>query len=96
VAIADVNASLLAEVEGEIKEIQKNLAPDVAKAAATHTDDPTTAASSGPEVPTLLVVPTDVSVLDEVVRLRDRVYETWGEVGSGRAPGLLGAQWGAH
>jgi hypothetical protein len=28
----------------------------------------------------VLVVPTDVSKLDEVVRLRDKVYETWGEV----------------
>lgn len=27
-----------------------------------------------------LVVPTDVSKLDDVVRLRDRVYEAWGEV----------------
>ncbi|GBE85091.1 Short chain dehydrogenase andI [Sparassis crispa] len=29
----------------------------------------------------VLVVPTDVSKLDQVVRLRDRVYEAWGEVG---------------
>lgn len=28
----------------------------------------------------VLVVPTDVSKLDEVVRLRDKVYEQWGEV----------------
>ncbi|KAG5353898.1 hypothetical protein C0989_000141 [Termitomyces sp. Mn162] len=28
----------------------------------------------------VLVVPTDVSQLNQVVRLRDRVYETWGEV----------------
>ena len=28
----------------------------------------------------VLNVPTDVSKLDEVVRLRDRVYEAWGEV----------------
>ncbi|KAI0072034.1 NAD-P-binding protein, partial [Panus rudis PR-1116 ss-1] len=28
----------------------------------------------------VLAVPTDVSKLDEVVRLRDRVYEAWGEV----------------
>jgi NAD(P)-dependent dehydrogenase (short-subunit alcohol dehydrogenase family) len=28
----------------------------------------------------LLVVPTDVSQLDEVVRLKDKVYEAWGEV----------------
>ncbi|KAF8158474.1 hypothetical protein B0H34DRAFT_656026 [Crassisporium funariophilum] len=28
----------------------------------------------------VLVVPTDVAKLDEVVRLRDRVYEAWGEV----------------
>ncbi|KAI0952941.1 hypothetical protein AcW1_007291 [Taiwanofungus camphoratus] len=29
----------------------------------------------------VLVVPTDVSKLDDVVRLRDKVYEAWGEVG---------------
>lgn len=28
----------------------------------------------------VLAVPTDVSKLEEVVRLRDRVYEAWGEV----------------
>lgn len=31
-------------------------------------------------VSNVLVVPTDVSKLDEVVRLRDKVYEVWGEV----------------
>ena len=29
----------------------------------------------------VLAVPTDVSRLEEVVRLRERVYEAWGEVG---------------
>lgn len=28
----------------------------------------------------VLVIPTDVSKLEEVVKLRDRVYEAWGEV----------------
>jgi hypothetical protein len=28
----------------------------------------------------VLVVPTDVAKLEEVVRLRDKVYEAWGEV----------------
>lgn len=28
----------------------------------------------------VLVVPTNVSKLDDVVRLRDKVYEAWGEV----------------
>jgi hypothetical protein len=28
----------------------------------------------------VLAVPTDVSKIDDVVRLRDKVYETWGEV----------------
>jgi hypothetical protein len=28
----------------------------------------------------VLVVPTDVSNLEQVVKLRDRVYEAWGEV----------------
>jgi hypothetical protein len=28
----------------------------------------------------VLVIPTDVSNIDDVVRLRDRVYEAWGEV----------------
>ena len=36
----------------------------------------------------VLVVPADVSKLDEVVRLRDRVYEAWGEV----RPALLRAR----
>ncbi len=30
--------------------------------------------------PNVLVIPTDVSKLDEVVHLRDKVYEHWGEV----------------
>jgi hypothetical protein len=30
----------------------------------------------------VLVIPTDVSKLDEVHNLRDRVYEAWGEVRS--------------
>jgi hypothetical protein len=30
----------------------------------------------------VMVVPTDVTKLDQVVKLRDRVYEAWGEVGS--------------
>ena len=28
----------------------------------------------------MLVIPTDVTDLQQVVRLRDRVYEAWGEV----------------
>lgn len=28
----------------------------------------------------ILIVPTDVSKLEDVVRLKDKVYETWGEV----------------
>lgn len=28
----------------------------------------------------VLVIPTDVSNIDDVVRLRDKVYEAWGEV----------------
>ena len=28
----------------------------------------------------LITLPTDVSQLDQVERLRDRVYEAWGEV----------------
>jgi NAD(P)-dependent dehydrogenase (short-subunit alcohol dehydrogenase family) len=31
----------------------------------------------------VLVIPTDVSKLDQVVKLRDRVYEAWGEVRTG-------------
>jgi hypothetical protein len=29
----------------------------------------------------VLIIPTDVSKLDQVVRLKDKVYDTWGEVG---------------
>lgn len=32
----------------------------------------------------VLVIPTDVSKLDEVVSFRDKVYENWGEVRSSR------------
>ena len=28
----------------------------------------------------IMIIPTDVSKLEEVVRLRDKVYEAWGEV----------------
>lgn len=28
----------------------------------------------------VLAIPTDVSNIDDVVRLRDKVYEAWGEV----------------
>jgi len=44
----------------------------------------------------VLVVPTDVSKLDDVVRLRDRVYEAWGEVGlllNNAGIGPLGKSW---
>lgn len=42
----------------------------------------------------VLVVPTDVSKIEDVVRLRDRVYEAWGEVsaragGAGAGDGVL-------
>ncbi len=30
----------------------------------------------------VLIVPTDVSKLDRVMRLKDKVYDTWGEVGA--------------
>jgi len=44
----------------------------------------------------VLVVPTDVSKLDDVVRLRDKVYEAWGEVGvlmNNAGIGLKGTSW---
>ncbi|PCH40436.1 NAD(P)-binding protein [Wolfiporia cocos MD-104 SS10] len=44
----------------------------------------------------VLVVPTDVSKLDDVVRLRDTVYEAWGEVGvlmNNAGIGPLGTSW---
>lgn len=44
----------------------------------------------------VLVVPTDVSVLEQVVRLRDRVYEAWGEVAvllNNAGIGLRGTSW---
>jgi len=48
----------------------------------------------------VLVVPTDVSKIEEVVKLRDRVYETWGEVsvlmnnaGVSGLPGHKGTSW---
>ncbi|KAL0574194.1 hypothetical protein V5O48_007760 [Marasmius crinis-equi] len=44
----------------------------------------------------LLVIPTDVSQLDQVVRLKDRVYEAWGEVAvlmNNAGVGLKGTSW---
>ncbi|KAF9813239.1 hypothetical protein IEO21_05725 [Rhodonia placenta] len=44
----------------------------------------------------VLVVPTNVSKLDDVVRLRDKVYEAWGEVGvlmNNAGIGLNGTSW---
>jgi len=44
----------------------------------------------------VLVVPTDVSQLNEVVRLRDRVYEAWGEVAvlmNNAGIGAVGTSW---
>ncbi|TCD60469.1 hypothetical protein EIP91_010031 [Steccherinum ochraceum] len=44
----------------------------------------------------VLIIPTDVSKLEEVVRLRDRVYETWGEVAvlmNNAGIGAIGKSW---
>jgi len=44
----------------------------------------------------VLVVPTDVAQLDQVVRLRDKVYDTWGEVAvlmNNAAVGDKGTSW---
>ncbi|KAF8817117.1 NAD(P)-binding protein [Phlegmacium glaucopus] len=44
----------------------------------------------------VLIVPTDVSKLDQVVRLRDKVYETWGEVAvlmNNAGIGIKGTSW---
>ena len=49
----------------------------------------------------VLVIPTDVSKIEDVVRLRDKVYEAWGEVSSFRhkfihfleLDGYYGPQW---
>ncbi|KAK7689848.1 hypothetical protein QCA50_006487 [Cerrena zonata] len=44
----------------------------------------------------VLVVPTDVSKLEDVVRLRDRVYDQWGEVAilmNNAGIGLRGTSW---
>ncbi|KAH9480245.1 3-oxoacyl-[acyl-carrier-protein] reductase FabG [Psilocybe cubensis] len=46
--------------------------------------------------PNVLVVPTDVSKLDQVRALRDRVYEAWGEVAvlmNNAGIGLKGTSW---
>jgi len=45
----------------------------------------------------VLVVPTDVSKIDQVVRLKDRVYEAWGEVSvlmNNDGIGAKGTSWG--
>ncbi|KAF8627472.1 hypothetical protein AX17_006284 [Amanita inopinata Kibby_2008] len=46
----------------------------------------------------VLVVPTDVSKLDEVIQLRDKVYEAWGEVAvlmNNAGIGAIGTSWAA-
>ncbi|THH02641.1 hypothetical protein EW026_g240 [Hermanssonia centrifuga] len=46
--------------------------------------------------PNVLVIPTDVSKLDEVVHLRDKVYEHWGEVSvlmNNAGVGARGTSW---
>ena len=37
----------------------------------------------------IMIVPTDVSKLEDVVRLRDKVYEAWGEVRTTTLSSLL-------
>jgi hypothetical protein len=73
-----VNEAGLKSIGEEVAEIQKNLPPDVVKSAGAH-------AADAHSTEHLLVIPTDVSVLEQVVRLRDRVYEAWGEVGPVRS-----------
>lgn len=44
----------------------------------------------------VLVIPTDVTQIDQVVRLRDRVYEAWGEVAvlmNNAGIGAVGTSW---
>jgi hypothetical protein len=66
-----VNAAGLEAVGKELAAIQAALPKEALAAGAK------------PEAETLLVLPTDVSVLADVVRLRDRVYEAWDEVRRG-------------
>ena len=65
IALADVNTDGLDFVSKEVQAIQQALPP--------------AESATGPG-PNFIVVPTDVSKLEDVVRLKDRVYETWGEV----------------
>jgi hypothetical protein len=77
IAIADVNEPGLAAVGEEITAIQKSLPEDIKIVQSrAHSSDGDSHSSAN-----LLIFPTDVSKADEVVRLRDRVYEAWGEVG---------------
>jgi hypothetical protein len=64
-----VNAAGLEVVGKELAAIQAALPKDALLAPGAK-----------PEAETLLVLPTDVAVLADVVRLRDRVYEAWDEV----------------
>ncbi|XP_006462466.1 hypothetical protein AGABI2DRAFT_193604 [Agaricus bisporus var. bisporus H97] len=44
----------------------------------------------------VLIIPTDVSKLDQVVRLKDKVYDTWGEVAvlmNNAGIGIKGTSW---
>lgn len=73
VAIADVDDAALEKVGTELRSIHAKLPADVLGGASSHT-------AATADAPSVLVLRTDVSSAEEVVRLRDRVYETWGEV----------------
>lgn len=75
-----MNEEGLEAVGAELRAIHARLPPTVLESVSS----PTTAGAAA-DAPNVLVVPTDVSRVEDVVRLRDRVYETWGEVGRASA-----------
>ncbi|KAH7885196.1 NAD(P)-binding protein [Phlebopus sp. FC_14] len=84
-----IHVGRVAVITGAASGIGKAAAIELGKvglkiALADITED--ALAATGKEVAAIvgeanvLVIPTDVSKIDEVVRLRDKVYEAWGEV----------------
>ena len=56
---------------------------DVDEARLAHAAKEVGAIANVDGATNVIFVPTDVSQIDQVVRLKERVYETWGEVRTG-------------
>lgn len=76
VAIADLDKQALEAVGAELSNIHAHLQPNVLRSLTCST----TTTAAGSSAVSVLMVPADVVRIEDVMRLRDKVYETWGEV----------------